>query len=161
MVVRAVLDTQVVVRGLLGIRRSACALVFEALADGVFTAIVSPYILVELRAVLAFPKLRARYGLSDDQVAELLDAYARQADSVSGTLLLSSDLSSAGGHPAVPIEDIPIVAAALEGGADHLVSDDSGLLDVKTVFISGYRPVHVIAPGPFVKAVLQIEISRR
>jgi hypothetical protein len=59
--VRAVLDTQVVVRGLLGIRRSACALVFEALADGAFTGIVSPYLLAELSAVLALPKLRVRY----------------------------------------------------------------------------------------------------
>ena len=79
MAVRAVLDTQVVVRGLLGIRRSACALAFEALADGEFTAVVSPHILEELRAVLALPKLRARYALTDDQVAELLDAYGRQA----------------------------------------------------------------------------------
>jgi hypothetical protein len=35
-------------------------LVFEALADGAFTAIVSPHILGELSAVLALPKLRAR-----------------------------------------------------------------------------------------------------
>ncbi|HZL19147.1 MAG TPA: PIN domain-containing protein [Polyangia bacterium] len=77
MIVRALLDTQIVVRGLLGLRRSACALVFEALADGRFTAIVSSYILAELRAVLTLPKLRAPYGLTDDQVAELLDGYGR------------------------------------------------------------------------------------
>jgi hypothetical protein len=32
--VRAVLDTQVVVRGLLGIRLSACAVLFDALGAG-------------------------------------------------------------------------------------------------------------------------------
>jgi predicted nucleic acid-binding protein len=90
-IVRALLDTQIVVRGLLGIRRSACVLVFEALADGRFTAIVSPYILGELRAVLALPKLRAWYGLTDDQVAELLDAYGRQAEIVGGILALGED----------------------------------------------------------------------
>lgn len=158
-IVRALLDTQIVVRGLLGIRRSACALVFEALADGRFTAIASPYILGELRAVLTLPKLRARYGLTDDQVAELLDAYGRQAEIVGGMLALGEDWRLAGPHPLVPAEDVPIVSAALEGGAEYLVSDDAGLLGLKMVSVSGYRPVQVIAPGPFVKQVLQIETS--
>ena len=47
--------------------------------------------------------------------------------------------------PAIPVEDIPIMSAALEGGADHTVTDDGGLLDVKTMVVSGYSPVHVIA----------------
>jgi predicted nucleic acid-binding protein len=149
------------VRGLLGIRRSACALAFEALADGAFIAIVSPHILDELRAVLALPKLRARYGLTEDQVAELLDAYGRQAETVSGILALPEGWRSPGGRPAVPAEDVPIVSAALEGGAAYIVSDDGGLLDVKTVSVSGHRPVQVIAPGPFVKVVLQIETVPR
>jgi len=155
--VRAVLDTQVVVRGLLGIRRSACALVFEALADGAFTAIVSPYILAELSAVLALPKLRTRYGLTDDQAAELLDAYGRQAETISGTLDLPDGWRSAGRDPAVPAEDVPIVAAALEGGADYIVSDDAGLLELKTVAVAGFHPVQVIAPGPFMKQVLLLD----
>jgi putative PIN family toxin of toxin-antitoxin system len=157
--VRAVLDTQVVVRGLLGIRRSACALTFEALADGAFTAIVSPYILDELRTVLALPKLRARYGLTDDQAAELLDAYGRQAETISGTLALPERWRSAGPNPSVPAEDLPIVSAALEGGAGYIVSDDAGLLEVKTISVSGFGTVQVIAPGPFIKQVLKIESS--
>jgi hypothetical protein len=88
-------------------------------------------------------------------VAELLDAYGRQAEMVSGFLDLPEGWRSAGGNSAVPTEDIPIVAAALEGGADYLVSDDSELLGVKMVLVSGYRPVQMIAPGPFVKNVLQ------
>jgi putative PIN family toxin of toxin-antitoxin system len=155
-VVRAVLDTQIVVRGLLGIRRSACAHVFEALAEGAFTALASPHILTELRMVLTLPRLRARYGLTDDQVSELIDAYSRQAEMVAGSLLLPQSFRSSEGSPppAVPVEDIPIVAAALEGGAEHLVTDDSGLLDVKTLLVAGYQPVKVTAPGPFVDQVL-------
>jgi predicted nucleic acid-binding protein len=52
------------------------------------------------------------------------------------------------------MEDIPIISAALEGGADHIVTDDGGLLDVKTIVVSGYAPVHVTAPGPFLGHVL-------
>lgn len=157
MVVRAVLDTQVVVRGLLGIRRSACALVFEALADGAFTAVVSPYILRELSAVLALPKLRTRYGLTDDQAAELLAAYGRLAETISGTLALPEGWRSVGSDPAVPTEDVPIVSAALEGGADYIVSDDAGLLELKTVAVAGFQGVQVVAPGPFMKHVLHLD----
>jgi putative PIN family toxin of toxin-antitoxin system len=155
--VRAVLDTQVVVRGLLGIRRSACALVFEALADGAFTAIVSPYILSELSAVLALPKLRTRYGLTDDQAAELLDTYGRLAETISGTLALPEGWRSVGNDPAVPTEDVPIVSAALEGGADYIVSDDAGLLEPKIVAVAGFQRVQVVAPGPFTKQVLHLD----
>jgi hypothetical protein len=41
--------------------------------------------------------------------------------------------------------------------AECLVSDDARPLDLKTV--SGGRPVQVVAPGPFVKQVLQIEVA--
>lgn len=156
MAVRAVLDTQVVVRGLLGIRRSSCALVFEALAYGAFTAIVSPYILGELSAVLALPKLRTRYGLTDDQAAELLDAYGRLAETTTGTLALPEGWRSVGSDPGVPTEDVPIVSAALEGGADYIVSDDAGLLELKTIGVAGFRTVQMIAPGPFIKQVLHL-----
>jgi predicted nucleic acid-binding protein len=157
---RVVLDTQVVVRGLLGIRRSACVFVFEALAEGAFIALVSPHILAELRSVLNLPRVRARYALTDDQVAEFVDAYSRQSEMVAGSLVLPQPFRSAGGVagsaivPAVPVEDIPILSAALEGGADHLVTDDGGLLEVKTLIVSGYRPVQITAPGPFLTHVL-------
>jgi putative PIN family toxin of toxin-antitoxin system len=146
--VRVVLDTQVLVRGLLGIRRSSCSRVFDALAERAFIAVVSPYLLQELQFVLNLPKLRARYRLTDDQAAEMIDSYRRQAEQVPGALILPEDFSP------VPPEDVPIVAAALEGDAECLVSDDRDLLDVKTVILSGHRPLQIIAPGPFVKQVL-------
>jgi len=142
---------------LLGIRRSACAQVFEALAESAFAAVVSPHILAELRTALNLPRLRGRYGLTDDQVAELIDAYGRQAETVAGALVLPRSFranESVAVAPAVPVEDIPIVSAALEGGAHHLVTDDSDLLEVKTILVSGYRPVQVTAPGPFLYHVL-------
>jgi putative PIN family toxin of toxin-antitoxin system len=142
------------VRGLLGIRRSACAHVFEALAEGAFSALVSPHIITELRAVLSLPRLRERYLLTDDQIDEFVDAYAHAAEMVSGNLSLPPSFRATEGAPDVPPEDIPIIATALEGHADHLVTDDAALLDVKTIIVAGYQPVQVIAPGPFVFHVL-------
>jgi predicted nucleic acid-binding protein len=150
--VRAVLDTQVVVRGLLGIRRSACAVLFDALGAGVFVAIASPHIMGELRDVLDLPSLRRRYELTDDEVAGLLEEYGGLAEIVPGAIGPIDVLSA----PAIPAEDRPIVATALEGGADYLVTDDAGLLDVKALSVSGYPKLQIIAPGPFVKQVLGV-----
>jgi putative PIN family toxin of toxin-antitoxin system len=148
--VRAVLDTQVVVRGLLGIRRSACAVLFDALGAGVFVAVASPHIMQELRDVLDLPKLRRRYQLTDDEVLGLLDDYRELAQIVPGAI----DPVNIQSIPAVPAEDRPIIGAALEGGAEYLVTDDAALLDVKALSVAGHRTLQIIAPGPFVKQVL-------
>ena len=118
-------------RGLLGARRSACVAIYDALAQCAFTGVTSPHILDELRRVLANLSARNRYALTTERSTELLDAYQRIAE--------------------------PVVAAAIEGGADHLVTDDAGLLAVKALSISGYRTLQITAPGPFVKQVLGIK----
>ena len=153
MTVRAVLDTQVVLRGLLGARRSACVAIYDALAQGAFTGVTSPHILDELRRVLANLSARNRYALTTERSTELLDAYQRIAEPVAGALVIR-ELAP---RPAIPTEDEPVVAAAIEGGADHLVTDDAGLLAVKALSISGYRTLQITAPGPFVKQVLGIK----
>ena len=48
------------------------------------------------------------------------------------------------------------MSAALEGGADYIVSDDAGLLELKTVAVAGFRPVQVIAPSPFIRQILHL-----
>ena len=66
--------------------------------------------------MLALPKLRARYGLTDDHVAELLEAYGRQAETISGALALPDGWRSAGSAPAVPAEDVPSYLASIDVG---------------------------------------------
>jgi len=90
----------------------------------------------------------------------LLAAYGRLAETISGTLALPEGWRSVGSDPPVPTEDVPIVSAALEGGADYIVSDDAGLLELKTVAVTGFRTAQVIAPGPFIKQVLHLEATR-
>jgi hypothetical protein len=36
------------------------------------------------------------------------------------------------------------------------VTDDAGLLDVKSLSISGYPKLQMVAPGPFVKQILGV-----
>jgi predicted nucleic acid-binding protein len=45
-----------------------------------------------------------------------------------------------------------VVACALEGGADYLVTDDRrDLLPLKVIRMSGYRPVQVVTPRSFLR----------
>jgi putative PIN family toxin of toxin-antitoxin system len=145
--VRAVLDTQIVFRGLLGRRESRCAEIFGALSDGAFIAVVSAHIIKELRAVFDLPKVRSRYRITDEQVDEFVDAYERIAERTPGNLVLPDDFRA-------PPEDVPILSAALEGNAEYLVTDDSDFLDLKSLVVSGYRPVEIVAPSLFVRIAL-------
>jgi predicted nucleic acid-binding protein len=49
--------------------------------------------------------------------------------------------------------DNPVVEAALEVEADTIVSEDGDLLSLKVVRVSGFRPIQVLAPGPFLRTL--------
>ena len=47
-------------------------------------------------------------------------------------------------------KDNPVIACAIESGAEHVVSDDKKhLLSLKVVRIKGYRPVQIVLPEDF------------
>jgi len=50
--------------------------------------------------------------------------------------------------------DNPLIKAALEGVAEAIVSDDIDLLSLKVVKVSGFRPLQINAPGPFLRFVV-------
>ena len=60
--VRAVVDTNVLVRGILRRREAAAAGVFDALVRGDFRPLISDYILGEVRKTLCEPDVRALQG---------------------------------------------------------------------------------------------------
>lgn len=147
---RVVLDTQLVVRGLVRRRRSAAVELFElALAGARVTAVTSPLLLSEVERVLKQPAIRglARPPLDDDLIERAMRFIGERFTVVPGTF---QDVHK------VPedAKDNPLVEAALEGDAEAIVSDDEDLLSLKVVKVSGFRPVQVYAPGPFLKHVL-------
>jgi predicted nucleic acid-binding protein len=64
----AVLDTNVVVQGLIGSKQSASAQTLRALVDNEFRLVASEDALLELATVLELPQLCARHGLSIDEI---------------------------------------------------------------------------------------------
>ncbi len=121
MPLRAVLDTNVLVSGLISEHGAPRQLV-DAWLDGHYTLVTSLHQVVELNHVLAYPRIASRVRLSDAEVDLILAALLSQGQVVPGALQLP-------GVTRDPKDD-PLVACAVEGAADYLVSGDRDLLDL-------------------------------
>jgi putative PIN family toxin of toxin-antitoxin system len=147
---RAVLDTQLVIRGIVGRRKSAAVALFDLALQGVrVVAVVSPLLLEEYESVLRLPEVRSltEPPLDDDLIHRAMRYIIERFTVVTGSF---KDVDK------VPddVKDNPLIETALEGAAEAIVSDDVDLLSLKVVKVRGFRPVQIYAPGPFLKFVL-------
>ncbi len=123
---RAVIDTNVWVSALLN-SRGAPARVRSAFVAGLFTLILSEPLLAELEDVLNRPRIRDKYGLRPDEIAEFLDLLRTHAEVVEvvGAVRLCRD----------PDDDI-VVETAMRGQANVLVTRDDDLKGVEELRIA-------------------------
>ena len=121
MPLRAVLDTNVLVSGLISDYSPPRQLV-DAWLNGQYILVTSLYQVEELNHVLAYPRIASRLRLSDAEVGLILAALLSQGQVVPGALQLP-------GVTRDPKDD-PLVACAVEGAADYRVSGDRDLLDL-------------------------------
>jgi putative PIN family toxin of toxin-antitoxin system len=135
MPIRAVLDTNVLVSGLLSDHGPPRQLV-DAWLDGRYVLVTSLYQVEELNHVLAYPRIADRLRLADAEVDLLLAALLSQGEVVAGVLQLP-------GVTRDPKDD-PLVACAVEGRADYLVSGDRDLLD-----LGEYEGIQIVTPRDF------------
>ena len=111
---RVVVDTNVWASGLIS-PGGAPAQVLQAIRDGRLEIVASWELAEELADVLRHPKLR-RYGLTEHDVEDVLVLLAPFLPTVE----VDVDLRDP--------RDAPVVAAALAGAADAIVTGDSDLL---------------------------------
>ena len=119
---RVVLDTNVFVSSLL-VKVGVPAQALDAWRARRFVLVTSSAILAETRATLNYDRIRRKYNLTDDDVEQLLALLQREALLVPGT----ADVTDA--IPADP-SDEKILACALDGRADLIVSGNLHLLDL-------------------------------
>ncbi len=140
---RAVLDTNVVVSGLL-IAHGRPAAILASWRERRFQLITSEPLLRELASVLSRPSLNRRIGRSDEDVATFLADFARAAVVVEPGERLA----------VVPDEaDNRVIEAAITGAADYVVSGDQGLLA-----LNAYRQIPIVRASRFA-AILEAELS--
>ena len=116
--VRAVVDTNVLVSGV--ISRGAPHQVLLAWLRGTFHLVASPALYDEIEAVLRRPRIRERYLTGDAEVAVLMQRFADCIESDHSVTRLRVEVRD---H-----EDQHVLAAAVDGQAEYLVTGDNDLL---------------------------------
>jgi putative PIN family toxin of toxin-antitoxin system len=137
MLIRAVLDTNVLVSGLVS-QKGPPRQVLDAWLEGRYTLVVSLYLVDELAHVLTYPRIAERVHLTQEGLEAILAALLSQAELTPGELQLP-------GVTCDPKDD-PVVACAVEGQVDYIVSGDQDLLE-----LGEYEGVHVVTPRQFVE----------
>lgn len=145
LVVRAVVDTNLLVRGILRRRPSSAAVrLFDAIDEGRLRLVTCQYILDELRETLIDPEIRAiAPNLSIEIIEQILKELRTEADFVPGDF--DGDFV-----PENP-KDNPIVACALEADAGYLVTEDRGLLALGARRLAAFRPVRIVYAKKFLE----------
>jgi len=122
-VLRAVLDTNVLVSSLL-VKEGPPARVLDAWRDRRFLLATSPDLMDEMRAALAYPRIRRKYHVLDEEIEHLADLLERNA------LILTGNAEAlAGVVPDDPADEM-VLACAVEAQADVIVSGDRHLLEM-------------------------------
>jgi uncharacterized protein len=133
---RAVLDTNVIISGLMGVSGPPRDII-DAWLDDRFTLVTSVPLVRELTHVLAYPRIAERLRFSEAEVNSLVAVMLTQAEVVLGALTLP-------GVTRDPKDDA-VVACAVEGAAGFVVSGDGDLL-----VLGVYQDIEMITPREFV-----------
>jgi len=120
---RVVLDTNQFVSSLLK-KEGPSAQLLQAWRDRLYLLIVSPFILEEMKRVLSLPKIRKKYNVSSQDVRALISLLENEAMQFPATTPISVITAD-------PSDNF-ILATALEGRADWLVSGDRHLLQLQS-----------------------------
>ena len=145
MPIRAVLDTNVLVSGLMTEQSPPCW-VLDAWLEGRYVLVTSFYLLEELIHVLSYPRIAKRLRLDEEELAGILALLLAKAELLPGHLHLP-------GVTRDPKDDA-IVACASEGKVDYIVSGDQDLL-----ILGDYEGIRTVTPRQFVEILASLSAN--
>lgn len=132
---KAVLDTNVVVSGIIKEEGPAGQILRLLVQERKFTAVTSVEILAEIREVLLRPKVRKYHGWTDEQIDTFVIFLYAQSLVMEGKLLVNIARDSS---------DNKFLSCAREANAEYLVSGDDDLLELKA-----YEGTVIVRPAAF------------
>ena len=125
---RVFLDTNIIVSAFA--TRGLCADLFRKILEA-HTLVTTEYILAETQNVLS-----NRFHVPEETVSEILGLLRRQE--VVGTPILLLEIAIR------DVNDLPVVAAAIEAKADYLVTGDKDILSLNPV-----AEIKIVTPREF------------
>lgn len=141
---RVVLDTNQFVSSVL-VKQGLPAQVLDAWRRREFLLVTSPLIITEIRSTLNYPRIRRKYPLTDADVERLVALLEQDA------LVAPGEVDAAGAIPADPADDM-VLACAIEGQADFIVSGDHHLLD-----LGEYMGIPIVTAREFLERLAEYE----
>lgn len=142
MPIRAVLDTNILVSGLLA-QFGASHAIIERLRAGGLLLIVSAELVREYESVMSRPFIARRSGYTQAEIRAYLDGVIRSAESIA--LLDASPIAIR------DVNDSQVLETALAGRADFLMTGDEDLLAIEDHPALGL--LTIIKPRPFLAAL--------
>lgn len=132
---RAVLDTNVIVSGLIASKGTPADLL-AAWRNRRFDLVIGPVILQEIERVLRLPRLTKAYRLAPQDISDLIELLTSRAILTPGRLTIPLTARDP--------EDDQILACAIEGHADYIVTGDQDLLTLER-----FQGIPIIPPAAF------------
>lgn len=139
---RAVLDTNVFVSSLL-VKEGLPAQVLNAWRERQYVLVISPALIAEIRDVLKYPRIRRKYNLTNEDVEQLIALLEQDG------LLVPGDAEVTGAIPEDPKDEM-VLACALDGQVDLIVSGDRHLLD-----LGKYQGIPILTPREFLERLAE------
>jgi putative PIN family toxin of toxin-antitoxin system len=136
---KVVLDANIFVSAVLK-PHSDLAKIFELIKEDKIKLVLSDDILSEIRTVLLYPKIRKRHRRTPKEIHKFLKKTVRVS------------IVAPGGTKVEEIKDDPednkYLSAALEEGADFIISGDHHLKDLKI-----FRGIRIVDPSTFLNLI--------
>jgi hypothetical protein len=142
--IRAVFDTNVFISALFNPKRLP-AQVLELALQGKIKLIISPQIIGEIERVMTYPRVKKFLAQRQTAPGEIEEGLAK----VLKAAVLTPGNLSVKAIPDDPADDM-ILACALEGRADFIVSGDQHLLGLKN-----YQGIKIVDPATFLSLIIQ------
>lgn len=137
--ISATIDTNTLVSAIININSSVSQEIYQSFIEKRFLLITSPSILEEVDEVIHRERIMSFHKLPLKQLEEIISELANLSYIVPGNTKI--DISR---DP----DDNKIIAAAVEGNTDYIVSRDRDILDLKE-----YNNIKIISPEQFMKVL--------
>jgi putative PIN family toxin of toxin-antitoxin system len=149
--IRIVIDTNVWVSSFLN-PFGFPARLRKSFEEGVFNLVISELMLEELAEVLNRPRIKTKYGISEDDIKELLILIEERSEHV----LLSGDINICRDK-----DDNVVIETAIMGQADFLVTRDDDIKFDKAVssFLKKYG-ISVISIAKFITHISKSQLRK-
>ncbi len=140
--IRAVFDTNVFISALFNPKRPPAQLLELAL-QGKIRLIVSPQLIEEIERVLTYPKIKKLLKKRKAASEEVIEGLSK---TLQVALLTPGELSVAAIYDD-PADDM-VLACAVEGNADFIISGDKHLLNLRN-----YQGIKIVTPAQFLESL--------